>query len=87
VKPRGLLQRLLAFGKVEDPQVAASRDDGERHVPASYPIKCDMCDGLPFMGCVHACPTGAAVRVDPVDMHGEGVVGSVVRNAAAGGIS
>jgi CRP-like cAMP-binding protein/pSer/pThr/pTyr-binding forkhead associated (FHA) protein/Fe-S-cluster-containing dehydrogenase component len=87
VKPRGLLQRLLAFGKVEDPQVAASRDDGERHVPASYPIKCDMCDGLPFMGCVHACPTGAAMRVDPVDMHGEGVVGSVVRNAAAGGIS
>src|SRR5262249_20179147 len=28
------------------------------HIPISYPIKCDLCDGLPFMGCVHSCPTG-----------------------------
>lgn len=35
------------------------------HVPLSYPIKCDLCDGLPFMGCVHSCPTGAAMRIDP----------------------
>ncbi len=85
VKPRGLLQRLLAFGKVEDPQQApapAADDDG-RHVPASYPIKCDMCDGLPFMGCVHACPTGAAMRVDPVELHGA-VAGAGARKAVGG---
>ena len=26
------------------------------HIPPSFPIKCDLCDGLPFMGCVHNCP-------------------------------
>jgi Fe-S-cluster-containing hydrogenase component 2 len=31
------------------------------HIPAAFPIKCDLCDGLPFMGCVHNCPTGAAI--------------------------
>jgi hypothetical protein len=47
-----------------------------------------MCDGLPFMGCVHACPTGAAMRVDPTQLHGEGVVGAgVTRRRAAGGVS
>ena len=39
--------------------------DPAHPVPPRYPIKCDLCDGLPYMGCVHACPTGAAVRVDP----------------------
>jgi CRP-like cAMP-binding protein/Fe-S-cluster-containing dehydrogenase component len=33
------------------------------HVPIAFPIKCDLCDGLPFMGCVHNCPTGAAMRI------------------------
>jgi len=56
-------------------------------VPPSYPIKCDLCDGLPFMGCVQACPTGAAIRVDPREVLLEGVVakGSVV--GKAGGVS
>lgn len=83
----GLLQRLLAFGRVDDPQDAPSgaKEDGKGHpVPPSYPIKCDLCDGLPFMGCVHACPTGAAMRVDPRTLLGEGLVsqGSVVPKAA-----
>jgi len=34
-------------------------------IPPQFPIKCDLCDGLPFMGCVHNCPTGAAIRVNP----------------------
>lgn len=33
------------------------------HIPIAFPIKCDLCDGLPFMGCVHNCPTGAAMRI------------------------
>lgn len=80
----GLLQRLLAFGKVEDPQVAPAAEAGDHPVPPSYPIKCDLCDGLPFMGCVHACPTGAAMRVDPRTLLESGVVGagSVVGKAS-----
>jgi Fe-S-cluster-containing dehydrogenase component/CRP-like cAMP-binding protein len=34
-------------------------------IPPQFPIKCDLCDGLPFMGCVHNCPTGAAIRINP----------------------
>ncbi len=80
---QGLLQRMLGLGKVEDPQEPAAAGEGH-HVPPSYPIKCDLCDGLPFMGCVHACPTGAAMRVDPRTLLEEGVVGSgsVVGKAA-----
>ena len=73
VKPQGLLQRLLAFGKVDDPQDAPPAASDSTHVPPNYPIKCDMCDGLPFMGCVHACPTGAAMRVE---LDREGKVGA-----------
>ncbi len=87
VKPQGLLQRLLAFGRVEDPQQAPAKSDDGKHVPASYPIKCDMCDGLPFMGCVHACPTGAAMRVDPTQLHGAGVVGAGAGKRTSGGPS
>ncbi len=80
----GLLQRLLAFGRVEDAQDAPPQKSDGHPVPPSYPIKCDLCDGLPFMGCVHACPTGAAMRVDPRALLGEGLVsqGSVVDKAA-----
>ena len=38
---------------------------GAAVIPPQFPIKCDLCDGLPFMGCVHNCPTGAAIRVIP----------------------
>jgi CRP-like cAMP-binding protein/Fe-S-cluster-containing hydrogenase component 2 len=57
------------------------------HIPPAYPIKCDLCDGLPFMGCVHSCPTGAAVRIDPAilfDETGAVRVGSTVRKAHGG---
>jgi CRP-like cAMP-binding protein/Fe-S-cluster-containing hydrogenase component 2 len=54
------------------------------HVPPAYPIKCDLCDGLPFMGCVHNCPTGAAIRLDPAQLFaatGSIAAGSRVRKA------
>src|SRR5207253_2556458 len=41
----------------------------------NYPIKCDLCDGLPLMGCVHSCPTGAAIRIEPRELfHKTGAV-------------
>jgi CRP-like cAMP-binding protein/Fe-S-cluster-containing hydrogenase component 2 len=45
-----------------------SPDATRAHVPPAFPIKCDLCDGLPFMGCVHNCPTGAAIRLDPAQL-------------------
>ncbi|MFQ5666488.1 MAG: cyclic nucleotide-binding domain-containing protein [Candidatus Binatia bacterium] len=63
----GWLER-LGFRKVADaatPRAPAADPDPAHPVPPRYPIKCDLCDGLPYMGCVHACPTGAAIRVDP----------------------
>ncbi|MGH7934965.1 MAG: cyclic nucleotide-binding domain-containing protein [Candidatus Binataceae bacterium] len=57
------------------------------HVPVAFPIKCDLCDGLPFMGCVHNCPTGAAMRIDPAKLFEETgaiIEGSRVRKARGG---
>ena len=57
------------------------------HIPAAFPIKCDLCDGLPFMGCVHNCPTGAAIRIDPAKLFEETgaiIEGSRVRKARGG---
>jgi CRP-like cAMP-binding protein/pSer/pThr/pTyr-binding forkhead associated (FHA) protein/Fe-S-cluster-containing hydrogenase component 2 len=61
----GGLLRWLTGGKEAAPEAAAEAKGDEHGPPPLYPIKCDLCDGLPFMGCVHACPTGAAMRVDP----------------------
>ena len=84
----GLLQRLLGIGSAveNEPVVDSSSSDGHK-VPPTLPVKCDLCDGLPFMGCVHACPTGAAIRIDPRTLfEGEGVVesGSVIAKAGRG---
>jgi Fe-S-cluster-containing dehydrogenase component/CRP-like cAMP-binding protein len=46
----------------------AVQAEGHGDPPAEYPIKCDLCDGLPLMGCVHNCPTGAAIRIRPTQL-------------------
>ena len=33
-------------------------------------VKCDLCAGYDYYACVHACPVGAAMRVDPVEVFG-----------------
>ena len=35
-------------------------------------VKCDLCAGYDDYACVHACPVGAAMRVDPVEVFGRG---------------
>jgi len=81
----GWRARLSRRGKTTVPAPAASAHDEQTHaVPPRYPIKCDLCDGLPFMGCVHACPTGAAIRLDPrtiFDETGAVSVGSRINKA------
>jgi CRP-like cAMP-binding protein/Fe-S-cluster-containing hydrogenase component 2/pSer/pThr/pTyr-binding forkhead associated (FHA) protein len=59
------LQRLGLRQIPEVPPESEPEPDPAHPIPPRYPIKCDLCDGLPYMGCVHACPTGAAIRVDP----------------------
>jgi len=68
-------------------EAAAKEKSAHAHIPISFPIKCDLCDGLPFMGCVHSCPTGAAIRIDPATLFeqtGAVSVGSSVRKARGG---
>jgi len=66
-----LWQRILGRNQESARQAESPADAGpktETHIAAAYPIKCDLCDGLPFMGCVHACPTGSAMRIKPSDL-------------------
>jgi CRP-like cAMP-binding protein/Fe-S-cluster-containing hydrogenase component 2/thioredoxin reductase len=61
----GLLSWLL-FGFGNGPGEDKSPDAIARRTGSKHAVKCDMCkdiDGGP--ACVRACPTGAAIRVDP----------------------
>jgi CRP-like cAMP-binding protein/Fe-S-cluster-containing hydrogenase component 2 len=86
----GFWQRLTGLGRKgaqrRKPTVVSSIGETD-HTPAAFPIKCDLCDGLPIMGCVHNCPTGAAIRIDPAKLFEEtGAIseGSRVRKARGG---
>jgi len=84
----GLLKRLFGFGRASKRKpVTLPPGRDYDHVPVAFPIKCDLCDGLPFMGCVHNCPTGAAIRIDPAKLFedtGAITEGSRVRKARGG---
>jgi ferredoxin len=88
----GFWERLFGGGRKQGaerrkPIAMSALGDGEHVIPTAFPIKCDLCDGLPFMGCVHNCPTGAAIRIDPAKLFEEtGAIaeGSRVRKARGG---
>ncbi|MBV8362427.1 MAG: cyclic nucleotide-binding domain-containing protein [Deltaproteobacteria bacterium] len=90
VADKGWFSRLFSRGRqAKNKRKPALTQTGgvTSHVPVAFPIKCDLCDGLPFMGCVHSCPTGAAIRIDPAALLEEtGAVsaGSRVRKARGG---
>jgi Fe-S-cluster-containing hydrogenase component 2 len=48
-------------------------------------VKCDLCAGYDYYACVHACPVGAAMRVDPVEVFGRGdvLIGLEMKKAGA----
>ncbi|MGH8013478.1 MAG: cyclic nucleotide-binding domain-containing protein [Candidatus Binataceae bacterium] len=84
VGERSLWDRLFKRSKRKPSTIGPGLPE---HVPVAFPIKCDLCDGLPFMGCVHNCPTGAAMRIDPAQLFEEtGAIteGSRVRKARGG---
>jgi CRP-like cAMP-binding protein/Fe-S-cluster-containing hydrogenase component 2 len=90
VADEGWFSRLFGRGrqaKSKRKPALVQAGDVPSHVPVAFPIKCDLCDGLPFMGCVHSCPTGAAIRIDPatlLEQTGAVSVGSRVRKARGG---
>ncbi len=60
-KPRNRLLSLL-FGTGNGHPAAHGPD----HHPHKLAVKCDLCSGRPHgPACVNACPTGAALRVEP----------------------
>jgi len=64
-KKPGLLSWLL-FGAGPGPGEDKSPDGLAHRVGSRHAVKCDLCkdiDGGP--ACVRACPTGAAIRVEP----------------------
>ncbi len=59
VGPRpSLLRQLLAYLRRDE--AAVGQEGHGKH----YPVKCDLCVGLPYQACVHHCPTDAVFRVD-----------------------
>lgn len=85
-------QRILGINRAADKgefaaAPAEAKPHAQAHIPIAFPIKCDLCDGLPFMGCVHSCPTGAALRIDPATLFeetGAVSVGSRLRKSHGG---
>ena len=74
----GIFSRIFGLNRAAQQSAAAPVSEAEAkarsakaHIPIAFPIKCDLCDGLPFMGCVHSCPTGAAIRIDPATLFEE----------------
>ena len=60
-KESGFLSKL--FRRAEEPSV-------EDQLKQRLAVKCDLCAGYDYYACVHACPVGAAMRVDPVEVFG-----------------
>ncbi len=83
----GMWERLFGAGRKTEKARRKPATAEASHIPSAFPIKCDLCDGLPFMGCVHNCPTGAAMRIDPTrlfEQTGAVSAGTRVRKAAGG---
>jgi CRP-like cAMP-binding protein/Fe-S-cluster-containing dehydrogenase component len=53
-----LLMRLLKMGRAEPESGGATSKSG-----SNYPVKCDLCQDLPYQACVEHCPTGAVFRI------------------------
>ncbi|HEX3954162.1 MAG TPA: cyclic nucleotide-binding domain-containing protein [Stellaceae bacterium] len=67
-KKPGLLQWLL-FGRGSGPGEDKSPEGYAKRTGAKHAVKCDMCKDIAGgPACVRACPTGAAIRVDPVNI-------------------
>jgi CRP-like cAMP-binding protein/thioredoxin reductase/Fe-S-cluster-containing hydrogenase component 2 len=57
----------LFFGAGPGPGEDKSEEGMEHRKGSAHAVKCDMCKGLAGPACVRACPTGAAIRVNPAE--------------------
>ena len=75
-KEGGFLSKL--FRKAEEPSA-------EDQLKQRLAVKCDLCAGYDYYACVHACPVGAAMRVDPVEVFGRSdlLIGLEMKKAKA----
>ncbi|MBV9615758.1 MAG: 4Fe-4S dicluster domain-containing protein, partial [Ktedonobacteraceae bacterium] len=67
-KERG--QKLLPMAAAPGPLNMQQPADAFGEMRKKLAIKCDLCAGYNNQACVQACPTGAAIRVNPVDFFG-----------------
>jgi len=72
----GFLSKL--FRRAEEPSA-------EDQLKQRIAVKCDLCAGYDYYACVHACPVGAAMRVDPVEVFGRSdlLIGLEMKKAKA----
>ena len=61
-----MLQSALAPGPLNKSQAI----DAHGEIRKKLAIKCDLCAGYDNQACVQACPTGAAIRVQPTTFFG-----------------
>jgi CRP-like cAMP-binding protein/Fe-S-cluster-containing hydrogenase component 2 len=73
------------------PGVGTKRSKGTQraaeHERERIAVKCDLCAGYEYYACVHACPVGAAMRIDPVAAFGRSdlVIGMEMKKQQAAG--
>ncbi|GCE18878.1 cyclic nucleotide-binding domain-containing protein [Dictyobacter kobayashii] len=69
-KERGRQMLPMAQTAPEPGPLQTFASDGLENLRKKIAIKCDLCAGYNNQACVQACPTGAAIRVNPVNFFG-----------------
>jgi Fe-S-cluster-containing hydrogenase component 2/CRP-like cAMP-binding protein len=67
-KERG--RKLLPMAAAPGPLNIQQPPDAFGEIRKKIAIKCDLCAGYDNQACVQACPTGAAIRVNPITFFG-----------------
>lgn len=69
-KGRGKRQLVMAQSIAEPGPLQPPMHDPIETMRKKIAIKCDLCAGYGNQACVQACPTGAAIRINPVTFFG-----------------
>ncbi|HTK07646.1 MAG TPA: cyclic nucleotide-binding domain-containing protein [Ktedonobacteraceae bacterium] len=67
-KERG--RKVLPMAAAPGPLLVSQPTDAYGEIRKKLAIKCDLCAGYDNQACVQACPTGAAIRINPVTFFG-----------------
>jgi Fe-S-cluster-containing hydrogenase component 2 len=69
-KERGRKLLPMALGEAAPGPLQTQKRDAFGEMRKKVAIKCDLCAGYNNQACVQACPTGAAIRVNPISFFG-----------------